>query len=151
MTIRIATRADVPAIVKMLADDALGQQRERYEIPLPEAYYTAFEQIDQDPNQELLVAEDEQQEVIGTLQLSFIPYLTYQGGIRAQIEAVRIRKDRRQAGLGEKLFRWAIKRATERNAHIVQLTTDKKRPEAHKFYEKLGFTATHEGMKLHLW
>lgn len=150
MTIRIATRADVSIIVKMLADDALGQQRERYETPLPRSYYTAFEQINQDPNQELIVAEDEQQEVIGTLQLSFITYLTYQGGIRAQIEAVRIRKDRRQAGLGEQLFRWAIERATVRKAHIVQLTTDKQRPEARKFYEKLGFIATHEGMKLHL-
>lgn len=150
MTIRKAQREDVPAIVRMLADDALGQQRERYNTPLPETYYRAFEQIDQDAHQELIVLEDAQQEVIGTLQLTFIPYLTYQGGLRAQIEAVRIRKDRRQEGLGEQLFRWAIEHATTRQAHVIQLTTDKQRPEARKFYEKLGFTATHEGMKLHL-
>jgi len=86
---------------------------------------------------------------MGTLQLSFIQYLTYQGGIRAQIEAVRIRKDKRGEGLGETLFKWAIERAKDRNAHLIQLTTDKKRPEALKFYEKLGFKASHEGMKLH--
>ena len=84
------------------------------------------------------------------MQLSFIPYLTYQGGIRAQIEAVRIRKDKGGGGIGDALFRWAIERAKVRGAHVVQLTTDKKRPEAKRFYEKLGFKATHEGMKLHL-
>ena len=84
------------------------------------------------------------------MQLYSIPYLTYQGGIRAQIEAVRIREDQRGKGIGVQLFLWAIERAKERNAHVVQLTTDKKRPEAIRFYQKLGFQATHEGMKLHL-
>ncbi len=132
----------------MLADDELGRQRENFTNPLPNSYYTAFDNIDNDPNQELIVVED-QVEIIGTLQLSFIQYITYQGGIRAQIEAVRIKRDRRGQGLGEQMFRWAINRAQERGAHLLQLTTDKQRPEAVKFYEKLGFTATHEGMKLH--
>jgi len=87
--------------------------------------------------------------IIGTLQLSFIQYLTYQGGIRAQVEAVRVREDKRGNGLGEKLFKWAIHRASEKGAHLLQLTTDKRRPEAINFYEKLGFSSSHEGMKLH--
>ena len=146
---RKATQTDVPLIVAMLADDALGSQREDFRDPLPESYRLAFEKIKQDPNQELMVVENEEKEVIGTLQLSFIPYLTYQGGIRAQIEAVRIRKDHRGQGLGTRFFEWAITRAEERGAHVLQLTSDKKRPEAIRFYENLGFKATHEGMKLH--
>ncbi len=149
MIFRIAQREDVPAIVGMLADDDLGQQRERFDDPLPGSYYEAFAKIDGDPGQELIVVEDAGGEIIGTLQLSFIPYLTYQGGTRAQIEAVRIRKDRRGQGLGEQLFRWAINRAKEKNAHLLQLTTDKKRPDARRFYEQLGFRASHEGMKMH--
>ncbi|HAS45174.1 MAG TPA: GNAT family N-acetyltransferase [Microscillaceae bacterium] len=148
ITFRPAQRADVTLIVAMLADDALGQTRENYTQPLPSSYYKAFDLIDQDPQHELMVLEY-RQEVIGTLQLSFLPYLTYQGGTRAQIEAVRIRQDQRGKGLGEVMFRWAIQRAQERGAHVLQLTTDKKRPEALRFYESLGFVASHEGMKLH--
>ncbi|WP_282783520.1 GNAT family N-acetyltransferase [Phaeodactylibacter xiamenensis] len=147
---RSATRIDVAAIVRLLADDKLGQQREDYRDPLPEAYYEAFNRIDQDPNQELMVVELAKQ-VIGTLQLSFIPYLTYQGGIRAQIEAVRIHKDHRGAGLGKTMMQWAIERARAKGAHVLQLTTDKKRPDALLFYERLGFVASHEGMKFHLY
>lgn len=146
---RKAQKSDVPLIVEMLANDKLGQLREDYRLPLPDTYYQAFDHINSDSNQELMVVEDEKSEVIGTLQLSFIPYLTYQGGIRAQIEAVRIRSDQRGGGIGSALFQWAINRARERGAHVLQLTTDKKRPEALHFYEKLGFTASHEGMKFH--
>ncbi len=149
MKFRKAKKDDVPEIVKMIANDELGKQREDYQEPLPEKYYQAFENIDCDINQELIVIENEENEVIGTLQLTFIQYLTYQGGIRAQIEAVRIREDQRGKGIGEKLFKWAINRLKEKGAHLLQLTTDKKRPEALKFYEKLGFTASHDGMKLH--
>ena len=88
--------------------------------------------------------------VIGTLQLSFIQYLTYQGGIRAQIEAVRVYENYRNKGIGQELIEWAIERSKQKGAHVVQLTTDKKRKSALKFYEKLGFIASHEGMKLHL-
>ena len=148
MTFRKATKTDVPFIVEMLANDKLGKLREDYREPLPEKYYQAFENINADKNQELIIVEKDG-EIIGTLQLSFIQYLTYQGGIRAQIEAVRIREDLRGGGIGQLMFEWAIARAKERHAHILQLTTDKSRPEALHFYEKLGFKATHEGMKLH--
>ena len=146
---RKAKKSDVISIVQMLADDPLGQKREAFATPLPPQYYTAFENINQDSNQELVVVENMDKKIIGTLQLSFIPYLTYQGGIRAQIEAVRIHKNYRGQGLGENFFKWAINRAKERGAHVLQLTTDKKRPDAIRFYEKLGFKPSHEGMKLH--
>ena len=149
MKFRRANREDVPTIVKMLAQDKLGSQREDFRDPLPDQYYRAFERVQQDENQELTVIENEEGEVVGTLQLSFIQYLTYQGGIRAQIEAVRIREDQRGKGLGEQLFKWAIQQAQARGAHLLQLTTDKKRPDALRFYENLGFKASHEGMKLH--
>ena len=149
MTIRRAIKSDVSAIVKMIANDKLGKLREDYQNPLPDRYYEAFQNITNDPNQELVVIED-YDKIIGTMQLTFIQYLTYQGGIRAQIEAVRVHEDYRGKGIGQKLFKWAISKAKENGAHVVQLTTDKKRPEALVFYEKLGFKASHEGMKLHL-
>ena len=149
MKFRKASKEDLHEIVKMIANDKLGNLREKFQNPLPEIYYSAFEKIKKDNNQELIVLEDDNGEVIGTLQLSFIQYLTYQGGIRAQIEAVRIREDQRGKGIGEKMFNWAIQRAKDRKAHLIQLTTDKKRQEALRFYEKLGFKASHEGMKLH--
>ena len=149
LVFRRADKKDVFFIVQMLADDQLGASREQFENPLPDSYYQAFEAINRDPNQELMVVEMAS-EIIGTLQLTFIPYLTYRGGVRAQIEAVRIRADQRRLGLGQAFFRWAIDRATERGAHVLQLTTDKKRPEALRFYENLGFRASHEGMKLFL-
>lgn len=149
MKFRRATQKDVLAIVEMIADDELGKTRENFQIPLPEAYFRAFENINRDPNQELVVVENDNSEIIGTLQLSFLQYLTYRGGIRAQIEAVRIGKDQRGTGMGTKVFEWAIERAKERGAHLLQLTTDKQRPDAIRFYENLGFKASHEGMKLH--
>ncbi|WP_425237129.1 N-acetyltransferase family protein [Ulvibacterium sp.] len=149
MKFRKATRNDVTKIVEMIADDELGKTRENYQTPLPTEYFIAFENIDADQNQELIVVENEYSEVIGTLQLSFVQYLTYRGGIRAQIEAVRIRRDQRGLGIGKTMFEWAIDTAKKRNAHLLQLTTDKKRPKAIKFYEGLGFKPTHEGMKLH--
>ena len=149
MTFRKATQNDLVKIVEMIADDVLGKKRENFQLPLPNEYLVAFENIIKDPNQELIVVEQDNIEIIGTLQLSFIQYLTYRGGIRAQIEAVRIRKDQRGLGIGKAMFKWTINRAKERNAHLLQLTTDKKRPDAIKFYEDLGFKATHEGMKMH--
>lgn len=149
LTFRNATKNDLETIVAMIADDELGAKRENYQLPLPKAYINAFEQIVSDKNQELIVVENEQKEVIGTLQLSFLQYLTYQGGIRAQIEAVRIRKDQRGKGIGKKMFVWAIERAKEKGAHLIQLTSDKQRPKAVEFYKNLGFKGSHEGMKLH--
>lgn len=149
MNFRRATEQDIHAIVEMLADDELGSQREHFQTPLPAEYINAFKNIDADKNQELIVVENEDLEIIGTLQLSFIQYLTYQGGIRAQIEAVRIRKDKRGLGIGKTMFEWAIQRAKESQAHVLQLTTDKKRPDALQFYKDLGFVSSHEGMKMH--
>ena len=149
MKFRKATINDIVKIVEMIADDELGKTRENFRIPLPNEYNEAFENINTDKNQELIVVENENSEIIGTLQLSFTQYLTYRGGIRAQIEAVRIRKDQRGMGIGKKMFDWAINRAQERKAHLLQLTTDKKRPEAIRFYENLGFKTSHEGMKMH--
>ena len=148
--IRPAKKEDVTAIVGMLADDKLGSKREDFRDPLPEVYFNAFSKIASDPNQELMVVVNKEERVIGTLQLSLIPYLTYRGGTRAQIEAVRIHKEYRGKGIGKVVFQWCIARAREKGAHVVQLTTDKLRPEAIRFYEDLGFRASHEGMKLHL-
>jgi len=149
MKFKKATEKDLPLIIEMIADDALGSKRENYTIPLPKTYYDAFERINSDQNQELIVVENEGKQIIAVFQMTFIPYLTYQGGIRAQIEGVRVHKDHRGLGIGKIVFEWAINRAKERNAHLLQLTTDKKRPDAIRFYESLGFKATHEGMKMH--
>ena len=149
MIFRKATKNDIIAIVEMIADDELGKQRENFQIPLPDKYYWAFENINRDENQELMVIENSSFEIIGTFQLTFIQYLTYQGGVRAQVEAVRIRKDQRGIGLGNIMFEWIIRRVKEKKAHVLQLTTDKKRPDAIKFYKNLGFKPTHEGMKIH--
>jgi GNAT superfamily N-acetyltransferase len=146
---RLAKRPDLPSIIRLLADDDLGSQRERYEDPLPEGYDSAFEQIEQDPNHELIVAE-RNGEVIGTLHLMFLPSLSYQGGLRAQIESVRVDKQFQSQGIGSAMMQWSIQRAKQRGAHIVQLTTHKTRADAHRFYERLGFQGTHLGMKLSL-
>ena len=147
---RKAIEADIPDIVKMLANDKLGSQREDYKVPLPKSYYDAFQNIVQDRNQELIILESSNKEIIGTLQLTFIQYLTYQGGLRAQIEAVRIHKKFRGKGFGKEIFKWAIKRSKDKGAHLVQLTTDKLRPDAIEFYRALGFKDSHMGMKLNL-
>ena len=149
MKFRKATEIDILVIIEMLADDELGKERENFKNPLPNEYLKAFNNINSDKNQELIVVEDENAEIIGTLQLSFIQYLTYRGGIRAQIEAVRIKKDKRGSGLGKIMIEWAVNRAKEKNAHLLQLTTDNKRPKAIKFYKDLGFKPSHIGMKMH--
>ena len=146
---RRARVEDVDAIIRLLADDPLGSQRECYRDPLPQGYLLAFEAIDRDPNQLLAVCCHAEQ-VLGVLQITFLPYLTYQGGWRALIEGVRIAAGARSRGLGGFMFEWAIGQARARGCHVVQLTTDKARPDALRFYRSLGFVASHEGMKLHL-
>lgn len=146
---RPAQRADLPSIVRMLAEDDLGSRRERFEEPLPGSYYEAFEAIDEDPNHELIVAEMNG-EVIGTLHLMFLPSISYQGRLRAQVESVRVDGDNRGRGIGREMMRWAMERARGRHAHLVQLTTHKSRQDAHRFYERLGFKGSHLGMKLDL-
>ena len=149
LTFRQATEEDLDAIVYMLSDDKMGSKRERYEHPLPESYIKAFHAIEADPNIELIVACDGDT-VVGVQQVTFTPHITYRGGWRATIEGVRTTSNERGKGLGSQLIRYAIQRGKERGCHIVQLTTDKQRPDALRFYERLGFTASHEGLKLHL-
>jgi GNAT superfamily N-acetyltransferase len=148
-TFRRAERADVEPIVRLLADDVLGAKRERYVLPLPPSYFAAFDAIAADPNNELLVACRDGA-VAGVLQVTYTPGLTYQGGWRATIEGVRVDARIRSAGLGRALIEHAIECARSRGCHLVQLTTDKARPDARRFYEAIGFVATHEGMKLRL-
>ena len=146
---RKATRDDLPAIVAMLADDELGQHREDASLPLNKAYTDAFAAIEADPNQLLVVAEDKHR-VVGNMQITFIPGIGRLGAVRGQIEAVRISKGHRNFGIGETMFQWAIEQCAKRGCNLVQLTTDKTRPDAHRFYDRLGFEASHEGYKLKL-
>ena len=146
---RRAREADVPAIVAMLADDELGRVREDTGTPLAQAYLDAFAQIDADPNQLLAVMTDGD-DIIGTLQISFLTGLSLRGARRGQIEAVRVAAHRRSEGLGQRLFEWAIETCRERGCRVAQLTTDKTRLDAHRFYDRLGFKASHIGYKLQL-
>ncbi len=149
--IRIAGRADVPAVLQLLADDEISRARGHGEVPenVDAAIWSAFEEIDGDPNNELLVADDAG-EIVATCQLTFIPGLSRSGARRMTIEAVRVRTDRRGAGTGRALMLFALDRARARGCRMAQLTTDKRRTDAHRFYANLGFTASHEGMKLAL-
>ncbi len=149
LTFRLATEADLLPIIKMLSDDPLGALREKVDAPISQNYVNAFNRIKTDNHQELTVAEING-EIVGTFQLTYIQYLTHQGGLRAQIEAVRVNSAYRGQGIGTRMFTYAIGRAKQKGCYMLQLTTDKKRPKAIQFYETLGFIATHEGMKLKL-
>ncbi len=149
LAIRPAEAADLPAIVALLADDPLGATRERATDPLPACYTEAFAAIQSDPRNELAVAV-RRSKVVGCLQITFIPGLSRQGAERAQIESVRVASSARGQGLGGVLFHWAIVCARARGCALVQLTTDKSRPDALRFYEALGFVASHDGLKLAL-
>ena len=144
---RLAKADDLADIVKMLSDDTLGATREKFE--LIDNYLKAFENITNDPNQELTIIELNGEKV-GTYQLTFIQYLTHQGGLRAQIEAVRTISNYRGQGIGTKVFEYISERAKQKGCNMLQLTSDKQRPDAIKFYEAIGFVPTHEGMKLKL-
>lgn len=149
LTFRLATIENVPDIIKMLSDDAIGVTREKVSDVLSNNYINAFEIINNDPNQELTIVEMDGDKV-ATFQLTFIQYLTHEGGLRAQVEEVRTSSKYRGRGIGKKIFEYIIDRAKKRGCFLLQLTTDKKRPDAIKFYERLGFNATHEGMKMKL-
>lgn len=146
---RPATAEDLPSLVAMLADDALGAQREDNSKPLNPNYVNAFEEIDKDPNNALIVTEIDGN-LAGMLQLTFIPYLSHIGAWRCLVENVRVHSDYRGRGLGKLFFEWAIASARQKGCRIIQLTSDKQRPDALRFYESLGFSATHEGFKLKL-
>jgi len=173
---RLATFDDLAEIVRMLADDFLGQQRERYEDPLPESYVKAFREIEADPNNELIVAtmsvppavagglpsainnepaktgdpKPKTDPIIGTLQLTYTPSISFQGGRRCTVESVRIDEKYRGQGIGREMMLWVIERAKEKGCISMQLTTNAERKDAHRFYENLGFSSSHLGMKLKL-
>ena len=149
VSMRRATDKDLRAIISLLANDPLGAAREDASVPLRGSYLQAFEAIDADPNQFLAVATRDDI-VVGTLQLTFIPNLSRMGAWRAQIEAVRVHESMRDQGLGRRLFEWAFEQSRLRGCVLVQLTCDRQRPSAHKFYESLGLTATHSGFKMEL-
>ncbi|MEV4915345.1 GNAT family N-acetyltransferase [Streptomyces tirandamycinicus] len=144
LLIRPASRSDVPAIMAMLADDPLGAQRESPDDPTP--YLAAFERLAADPNQHLVVAERGSR-TVGTLQLTMVPGLSRRGATRSIIEAVRIHADERGSGLGTRLIEWAVEESRRQGCLLVQLTSDVSRTDAHRFYERLGFEASHVGFK----
>jgi GNAT superfamily N-acetyltransferase len=145
--VRRAVRRDVAAIVGLIAADQIGATRDGGDMA---PYERAFAVIAADPAQLLVVLADAGGAVVGTLQLMFIPGLARRGALRAQIEAVRVREDLRGRGLGEALIAWAIEEARRRDCALVQLTSDKRRADAHRFWARLGFAASHEGFKLRL-
>ncbi|MGW1223791.1 N-acetyltransferase family protein [Streptomyces sp. NPDC002530] len=145
--IRPATVHDLPEIVAMLADDPLGARRESPDDLMP--YETAFRRLSGDPHQHLVVAVRADR-VIGTLQLTVIPGLSRRGATRSVIEGVRIHADERGSGLGTRLIQWAVDESRRQDCQLVQLTSDTNRTDAHRFYERLGFVASHVGFKLAL-
>ena len=146
LVIRSAERRDIPAIVEMLADDVYGAERERVENPTAGVYIEAFHAISADPNNELVVA-CRNDTVVGVFQLTFVPGMSYQGGWRAMIEGVRVAAPYRSQGIGARMMSWAVRRAEERGCVLVELTSNAGRPDAHRFYERLGFVRSHVGMK----
>lgn len=146
---RQAQKSDLADIVRMLADDKLGAQRESHEDPLPQSYLAAFERICDAPDNMLVIAELGGSRV-GMMQLTFIPSISFRGGTRLLIESVRVDGPFRGRGLGEVMFEWAIDQARVRNCVMVQLTTNSARPDALRFYERLGFVSSHVGLKLYL-
>ncbi len=149
LTFRRAHRADLEQIVDLLVDDVIGAKREDGSRPLNAKYIAAFEALERDANQFLAVVE-ENGEIVGCLQLSFIPGLSRLGMWRGQIESVRIKSSRRGSGLGHKMLHWAIEKCRAHDCELVQLAMDKTRADTLRFYESLGFKASHEGMKLEL-
>lgn len=143
-TVQRATAEHLPALIGLLRDDPLGQNRESGDL---EPYERAFRMIDDDPHQFLACVTDTEGKVVGTMQLTFIRGLSRTGATRLQIEGVRVAEDTRGSGLGRAMFDWAHEFGRSHGASLVQLTTDKSRKEAHQFYEVLGYEATHEGYK----
>ncbi len=147
---RPARRSDLADIIGFLAEDDLGSAREIVSDPPDARYVAALDAIEADANQLLAVAVDGRDRVLGCLQLTFIPGLSRTGVWRGQIESVRVAKSARGTGLGSDFIEWAVARCAERGCGLVQLTSDKSRRDAIRFYEKLGFVASHEGLKRNL-
>lgn len=149
LAFRAARHDDLPELVHMLADDPLGAGREAFSEPLAPGYEDAFAAIDSDPHSTLIVAILDGA-CVGMLQLTYVPSLTYQGRWRALVEGVRVSSTARSSGIGQAMLQWTIEQARRRGCVMVQLTTDRTRKDALRFYERLGFVPSHHGMKLHL-
>jgi N-acetylglutamate synthase-like GNAT family acetyltransferase len=149
LKVRKATIDDLPKIIKLLLEDDLGKTRESDDIEINQRYLKAFHKIECDVNQYLMIIEDSV-EIIATSHLTIMPSLTFMGSTRMQIEAVRVIEKYRGQKIGSFMFEQAFLYAKNNDVDIIQLTTNKKRPKAKNFYEKLGFKTSHEGMKLHL-
>jgi GNAT superfamily N-acetyltransferase len=147
--VRLATRGDVPAILRLYADDELGSRRENISQEALEGYLAAYHDIESDPRTALYVAQVNDS-VVGTFQLTVLRHMIHRGGLAAQIEAVHVAAQSRRRGIGEAMVRFAIEQARKRGCRRIQLTSDKRRKDAHRFYERLGFVASHEGMRLAL-
>ncbi len=147
MNIRTATAEDLPTLVAMLADDVLGQTREDASLPLNQAYRDAFAAIEADPYNDIMVGEIDGM-VMAMMQFTVIPSISFTGRSRAQIESVRVAEGYRGKGYGRKMFEWAIEEGRRRNCHLAQLSTNAARKDAARFYEDLGFVASHVGMKM---
>lgn len=148
LAIARAQRSDVRGVVTLLADDVLGREREL--DPDHQSYRDAFTAIDADPHQLLLVVRTSRNQLVATAQITFIPGLSRGGATRAQVEAVRVAASHRGAGLGEAVFTWIVEYCTARGARLLELTTDRRRADAARFYERLGFVSSHHGLKLAL-
>ncbi|BAS18559.1 protein PhnO (plasmid) [Arthrobacter sp. Hiyo8] len=146
-TVRLARADDLPRIIELLESDALGPA-ESLPGATEESYLRAFEAITGEPCNELWVATDENGDVIGTLQLVFFTTLSWNAALRAQLSGVRIAASQRGRGTGSELVRWAVERARSKGCRVVQLSSDKRRVDAHRFYARLGFTLSHEGLRL---
>lgn len=149
MIFRDAILTDLPTIIAMLAEDQIGGRADDPSEPLDPAYLAAFDAIDRDPNQRLIVTELDGA-IVGTMQLSWLPGLLNRGAWRGQIEAVRIASDKRSLGLGAAMIGWAVERFRERGCFMAQLTSNNDRVAAHRFYERLGWKKSHTGFKLEL-
>ncbi|MBT4989904.1 MAG: GNAT family N-acetyltransferase [Rickettsiales bacterium] len=147
--IRKASKEDVPDIVRIISDNPIGALREDFQENIPNSYYVAFDRIDQDINQLLVVAEIKSN-IVGTLQISFISNMSVKGAYRALIEGMHVDSKYRGEGVGTFMMEWAINKARQKGCNIAQLTSNKERIDAHRFYSRLGFVATHEGFKLAL-
>lgn len=148
MRFRTARQEDLVEMIEMLANDPLGSQREEFSNPLKSCYVDAFSQIEADPNNEVIVVTDDDERLLGFLQITYIPSLTLQGSWRAQLEGVRVIESKRSEGVGKALIEHAIHRAKSRGCHLLQLTSNSTRKDALRFYESLGFTPSHIGFKL---
>jgi ribosomal protein S18 acetylase RimI-like enzyme len=148
IAIRHARESDVRLIVAMLADDPLGNARERLQDPLPQCYFEAFDRLDRDPNIQLVVAQDGEGAVVGCLQLCILAGLSSQGASRGLIEDVRVASHCRSRGIGEQMVRWALADARAKGCRLVELLTHHTRLDAQRFYERLGFQRSHVGMTI---